>query len=68
MMATIEEARAASEKRIAQVMPGHTIMDNMQHAVERDRSPARVAKLAQTLLRNFQQSRDALRKALGGTT
>jgi len=68
MMATIEEATAASEKRIAQVMPGHTIMANMQHAVQRDRSPARVAKLAQTLLRNFQLSRDALRKALGGTT
>jgi hypothetical protein len=68
MTATIEEATAASEKRIAQVMPGHAIRDSMQHAVERDRSPARVAKLAQTLLRNFQLSRDALRKALGGTT
>jgi hypothetical protein len=68
MMATIEEARAASEKRIAQVMPGHTIMANMQHAVQRDRSPARVAQLAQILLKNFEQSRNSLRKALGGTT
>ncbi len=68
MMATIEEARAALEKRIAQVMPGHTIMANMQHAVQRDRSPARVAQLAQILLKNFEQSRNSLRKALGGTT
>jgi len=68
MMATIDEAGAASEKRIAQVMPGRTIADNMQHAVQHDRSPARVAHLAQILLKNFEQSRDALRKALGGRT
>jgi hypothetical protein len=49
-------------------MPGHTIMANMQHAVQRDRSPARVAQLAQILLKNFEQSRNSLRRALGGTT
>ena len=53
---------------IAQVMPSHTIMANMQHAVQRDRSPARIAQLAQILLKNFEQSRDSIRKALGGTT
>ena len=68
MMATKDEASAATEKLTAQRLPSLTITDNMQHAIEHDRSPARVAKLAQILLKDFEQSRDALRKALGGPT
>jgi hypothetical protein len=67
-MATVEEAQAVSERLTPQVLPSYTITDNMQHAVQHDRSPARIAKLAQILLKNFEQSRDSLRKALGGTT
>jgi hypothetical protein len=65
-MATVAEAELASEKLIPQGLPGHTIADNMQHAIQDDRSPVRVEKLAQILLENFEQSRDALRKALIG--
>ncbi len=64
MMATVEDARAASENLVSQDMPSRTIMDNMQHVVQHD---SRAAQLAQTLLKNFEQSRDALRKALAGT-
>jgi hypothetical protein len=63
-MATVEEAQAVSEKLIAQTKPSHTITDNMQHAVQDDGSSARAAKVAQVLLKNFEQSRDALRQAL----
>ncbi len=63
-MATVEDAQAASERLTAQTMPSHTITDNMQHAVQRDGSSARGAKLARVLLKNFEQSRDALRQAL----
>ncbi len=64
--ASMEEARASSEKLTAAIMPSLTIRDNMQHAVQDNPSPADVAKLAQTLLKSFEESRDALRKALGG--
>ena len=64
--ATVEEAMAASERLTAQVMPSHTITVNMQHTAEHDRSPARVAKVVQTLLKQFEESRDALRKAIDG--
>jgi hypothetical protein len=63
-MATVEEAQAVSQKFIAQGIPSRTITDNIQHAVQQDRSPARAAKVAQVLLKNFEQSRDALRQAL----
>ena len=46
-------------------MGGRTIMHKMQHVVQHDPSAGR---LAQILLKNFEQSRDALRKALGGPT
>lgn len=65
--ATVEEAMAAGEMLTAQGMPSYDITVNMQHAVEHDRSPARVAKMAQILLKQFEESRNALRKALGGT-
>ncbi|PYT94544.1 MAG: hypothetical protein DMG36_04350 [Acidobacteria bacterium] len=65
-MATVEEAQAVSQKFIVQGIPSRTITDNIQHAVQQDRSPARVAKLAQILLRQFEESRDSLRKALSG--
>jgi hypothetical protein len=63
-MATVEEVQDASESLKPQTMPSHTITDNMQHAVQHDGSSARAAKVAQTLLKNFEQSRDALRQAL----
>jgi hypothetical protein len=63
-MATAEEAMAASEKFTAQVVPSRTITVNMQHAVELNRSPAQVAKLAQNLLKQFEESRESLRQAL----
>lgn len=66
-MATVAEAQLASEKLIPQGLPGYTIADNMQHAIQDDRSPVRVAKLAQILLRSFEQSRNSLRNALGGS-
>src|SRR6267143_4485948 len=62
-MATVEEA--VSQKLITQGIPSRTIMDNMQHVAQHDPSAGR---LAQILLKNFEQSRDALRKALGGPT
>jgi len=65
--ATIEEARVASESLTAAFVPSLTLRDDMQHAVQDDSSPARVAKLAQILLKQFEESRDALRKALSGT-
>ena len=64
-MATVEEAEVVSQKLITQGIPSRTIMDNMQHVVQHDPS---VGRLAQILLKNFEQSRDALRKALGGPT
>jgi hypothetical protein len=64
-MPTVEEAQAVSQKLLAQGIPSRIIMDNMQHVVQHD---PRAAQLAQILLKNFEQSRDALRKALGGTT
>jgi hypothetical protein len=67
-MATLEEARSVSQNLTAQIMPGRTIAVNMQHAVEHDPSPARVAKLAHTLLIQFEESRDALRKAMDGVS
>jgi hypothetical protein len=67
-MATVDEAIAASEKLVPQPIVSYTITSNMQHALQHDRSPARVAKLAQALLKNFEQSRDALRQALVGTS
>jgi hypothetical protein len=65
--AAVEEAMAISQKHIAANLPGHTITVNMQHAVQSGRSPARVAKLAQILVKDFEQSRDSLRGALGGS-
>jgi len=61
---SIAEAKAASEQLTAEVIPGLALRDNMQHAVQDDSPPAGVAKLAQILLKQFQESRDALRKAL----
>jgi hypothetical protein len=66
--ATLKEAKATSEKFTAETLPSYAIADTMRHAVQSDRSPARVTKLAQTLLKSFEQSRDSLRQALGGTT
>jgi hypothetical protein len=64
-MATVEEAEGVSQKLITQGIPSRTIMDNMQHVVQHDPSAGR---LSQILLKNFEQSRDALRKALDGPT
>jgi hypothetical protein len=66
--ATVEEAKAASEKLIAQGIPSHTITNNMQRLAQENRPTTRVAKLAQTLLKSFEQSRDSLRQALIGLT
>src|SRR6266478_2096544 len=66
--ATVEEARATSERLTATMLPSITMRDNMQHSVQQDRSSARVAKLAQLLLKDFEQSRDSLRQALGEST
>jgi hypothetical protein len=62
-MIMVEEA--ASEKLIAQDIPSRTITDNMQDAVQQD---SRVTQLTETLLKNFRQSRDSLRQALGEST
>jgi hypothetical protein len=64
--ATPEEARPIGEKFSAATLPGYTIKTNMEHAVQHDRSPAQVARLAQSLLKEFMQARDSLRVALGG--
>jgi hypothetical protein len=66
--ATIEDAKAVSESFTAAMLPGRTITDNMQHAIQHDYSLAQVSRLAQALVRDFQQSRDALRQALVGTS
>jgi hypothetical protein len=63
-MVTVEEAQAISLKLTAQRLPSLTITDNMQHAVQRDRSPASVARLAEILLKQFEESRESLRQAL----
>jgi hypothetical protein len=67
-MATRDEAIAASEKFVPQPILSYTITSNMQQAIEHDRSPTRVAKLVENLLKNFEQSRNALHQALIGTS
>jgi hypothetical protein len=66
--ATVEDAKALSESFSASMLPGQTITGNMQHAIQHDLSPAQVSRLAQALLNDFQQSRDALLHALGGSS
>jgi len=63
-MATLEEAMAASDKLIPPGIPSLHITTNMQSKS----SSAEAARMAQILLKSFQQSCGALRKALGGTT
>jgi len=66
--ATVEAAKAASEMVIMQTMPGRTIANNMQRAAQQTRPAVDAAHLAQTLLKEFTQARDALRQSLEGST
>lgn len=64
---TVEEARTASEAFMAGTLPSRTIDANMQHEIRENRPLASVARAAQALLKNFEQSRDSLRQALSGS-
>lgn len=67
-IATVEEARAASETLTAQGMPSQIMMVNMQRASQKTQPAANVAHIAQALLKEFAQARNSLRQALSGPT